>query len=148
MWYVLEAMPISTAFDEAAIITKSNISYELAGSNVIFKYEGIKPTINIKVEMIFTPKERRIESFSLTRGGSVFLGPNKLMFYDGCTWDEWCEHGVTLNNLYTIDKKSDQLIRVYETVTRFFEIPLFELYPQQTTYDVSNASGYGAAEPE
>ena len=141
-------MPIGTTFEEAAIMAKSNISYELAGSTVIFKYGGVKPTTDIRVEMIFTPKERRITSFSLTRGGTVFNGPDDLMFYDGCTWDEWCEYGAALNDIYAIDKRSDQLIRVYETITKFFEIPLTSLYPEQTAYNVSYASGYGAAEPE
>lgn len=150
MWYVLEAFPIVDTFEEMAAVTKSNISYELAGSTVIFTYSGTKPSINIKVEMIFTPKERRIESFSLLQDGSSFQGGvQQLMFYDGCTWDEWCQYGATLNNLYAIDKRATDLIRVYEAATQFFEIALSSSYPEEVNYNVTYMSGYGGvAQPE
>lgn len=149
MWYTLEVQPINITFNIASVLAKSNISYELAGSTVIFKYAGQKPVTHIDVEMIFTPKERRLEYFSLSRAGSVFSGgPDHLCFYDGCTWDEWCEYGVALNNLYAIDKKSESKIRVYGTMTKYFEFSVGGIKPHTGTYDVSFAQGYGSAEPE
>ena len=148
MWYVIEANPTAKTFTELSAIAKSNISYELAGSTVIFTYAGKQPTTDIKVDMIFTPKERRTDEFTLLRGGNAF-NEEKLSFYDGCTWDEWCVHGVLLNGLYNIVKTSNETIRVYKTATKFFEFTIGGIGPSKHgSYNVTSASGYGASEPE
>ena len=148
MWYVLEASPIVDTFEETAAVAKSNISYKLAGSTVIFTYSGTKPSINIKVDMIFTPKERRIENMTFERSGGAF-SIGHLDFYDGCTWEEWANYGVALNGLYAIEKKTTGYIRIYQTLTKYFEIdPTGEIGPVSRTYSVANAYGYDASEPE
>lgn len=148
MWYVLEVLPTNSSFSEISEIAKSNISYELAGSSVIFKYNGIKPTQNIYIDMIFTPKERRIETMTLLYNGTTFNGAHSLKFYDGGTWDEWIVHGVALNNLSGITKLSASTARVYSSANQYFEIFFDGNGPRPNgTYTVTNLSGFGATEP-
>ena len=142
MWYVLEVNPIAETFAAMSTVAKSNISYDLAGSTVIFTYSGEQPAVDIQMDMIFTPKERRIEQFTLMQNGTSFSQIPSLYFYDGCTWDEWRVHGILLNGLYAIEKKSDTKIKIFETLSRFFEIEIIDNGPNCTIYTVTSASGF------